>query len=75
MNIAVTGQVDLHWRNRGAAMFNCMKNGTFTRIPGQDFCRRGQVAVIIGYEYMHRGGILYYLNTGQRGFSDIIDKI
>ena len=56
-------------------MFNCKKNGTFTRIPGQDFCRRGQVAVIIGYEYMHRGGILYYLNTGQRGFSDIIDEI
>jgi hypothetical protein len=56
-------------------MFNCTKIGTFTRILGQDFYPRGQVAVIIGYEYMHRGGILYYLNTGQRGFSDIIHEI
>ena len=71
----VTGPIDLHWRNRGDAMVNCIKIGTFTRILGQDFYPRGQIAVIIGYEYMHRGGILYYLNTGQRGFSDIINEI
>ena len=75
LNSAMPGPVNLHRRYRGKRLFERIEIGALAHILREVFYAGGRTSIVTGYENMHRGRILYDLNTGLRAISDNINEI